>query len=54
MSKKRAANPPKGECRTCWPHAEDPDAHGKQPSFGGECATCASCKARGHAGQIVQ
>jgi hypothetical protein len=54
MSKKRAANPPRGECRQCWAHAEDPDAHKHLPYLGGQCDACVSCAANNHAGKIVR
>ncbi|MEV6696253.1 pRL2-8 [Streptomyces sp. NPDC051453] len=51
MSKQRAANPPKGECRQCWPHAEDPDIH---RGNNGDCQACIACAASNHAGKIVR
>lgn len=41
MSKARAANPPPGECRQCWAHAHDPDAH-KGLGFFEDCPLCLS------------
>ncbi|NUP15350.1 MAG: pRL2-8 [Streptomyces sp.] len=50
MSKARAANPPRGECRDCWAHAEDPDIHRRNS---GDCQACIRCAANNHAGKIV-
>ncbi|WP_282790892.1 pRL2-8 [Streptomyces sp. CC224B] len=47
MSKARAANPPPGECRQCWQHAEDPDAH-RHLGFFEDCLECIACAATNH------
>ncbi|MFF1358773.1 pRL2-8 [Streptomyces sp. NPDC058297] len=51
MSKARAANPPKGQCKDCWAHAEDPDIHRQNR---GDCQACIACAANRHAGKIVR
>ncbi|MEV6478060.1 pRL2-8 [Streptomyces sp. NPDC051657] len=53
MASHRALNPPPGECRQCWLHAEDSRAQHAHLGPREDCPACVAHMLHGHGDMIV-